>query len=47
MASKAADLAGPGIGNYAELEEILPSDYSSALTPARNAKGHLRRQAFH
>jgi aspartate--ammonia ligase len=32
MGSKAADLAGPGIGNYLELEKILPSDYSSALT---------------
>jgi aspartate--ammonia ligase len=32
MASKAADLAGPGIGNYLELEKILPSDYGSALT---------------
>jgi aspartate--ammonia ligase len=32
MGSKAADLAGPGIGNYPELEKILPSDYSSALT---------------
>ena len=32
MSSKAADLAGPGIGNYEDLEKILPSDYSSALT---------------
>jgi aspartate--ammonia ligase len=31
--SKAADLAGPGIGSYDELEGILPSDYRSALTP--------------
>jgi aspartate--ammonia ligase len=28
---KVADLAGPGIGNYEELEKILPSDYSSVL----------------
>lgn len=28
---KAADLAGPGIGDYAELEKILPSDYHSLL----------------
>lgn len=28
---KVADLAGPGIGNYEELEKILPSDYSSLL----------------
>lgn len=30
---KKADLAGPGIGNYNELEKILPSDYSSILSP--------------
>ena len=33
MSDKKADLAGPGIGNYAELEKILPQDYSSLLTP--------------
>ncbi len=33
MADKKADLAGPGIGNYAELEKILPQDYSSLLSP--------------
>ena len=33
MADKKADLAGPGIGDYAELEKILPQDYSSLLTP--------------
>jgi len=32
MASKVADLAGPGIGNYSELEESLPNNYSSLLT---------------
>jgi aspartate--ammonia ligase len=30
---KKADLAGPGIGDYAELEKILPDDYNSLLTP--------------
>jgi aspartate--ammonia ligase len=30
---KQADLAGPGIGNYTELADILPQDYRSALTP--------------
>ncbi len=30
---KRADLAGPGIGDYAELEKVLPQDYSSLLTP--------------
>jgi len=32
-ASKKADLAGPGIGNYEDLEKILPQDYGSPLTP--------------
>jgi aspartate--ammonia ligase len=30
---KRADLAGPGIGDYNELEKILPRDYRSLLTP--------------
>ena len=30
---KKADLAGPGIGNYTELEKILPHDYRSLLNP--------------
>jgi len=29
--SKKADLAGPGIGDYAEVEKILPTDYNSLL----------------
>ncbi|MEA1902496.1 MAG: aspartate--ammonia ligase [Actinomycetota bacterium] len=33
MSDKTADLAGPGIGNYADLEKILPDDYQSFLTP--------------
>ena len=33
MADKKADLAGPGIGNYDELEKILPSDYQSLISP--------------
>jgi len=35
---KKADLAGPGIGNYDELEKILPQDYSSLLTPKETQK---------
>jgi aspartate--ammonia ligase len=31
--NKAADLAGPGIGSYEELEKILPGGYRSRLTP--------------
>src|SRR5512146_111790 len=30
---KKADLAGPGIGDYLELEKVLPQDYRSLLTP--------------
>ncbi len=33
MTDKKADLAGPGIGDYNELEKILPTDYKSLLTP--------------
>jgi aspartate--ammonia ligase len=31
MADKKADLAGPGISTYEEVEKILPTDYSSIL----------------
>jgi aspartate--ammonia ligase len=33
LASKRADLAGPGIGSYEELEKILPNDYTPILNP--------------
>ena len=33
LLDKRADLAGPGIGDYKELETVLPSDYRSLLTP--------------
>src|SRR5689334_4006538 len=33
MYDKKADLAGPGIGNYSEIEKILPHDYQSLLNP--------------
>ncbi len=33
IAAKQADLAGPGIGNYADLEKVLPTDYESLLSP--------------
>ena len=33
MGDKQADLAGPGIGNYDELEGVLPKDYRSLLSP--------------
>jgi len=31
LTSKLADLAGPGIGDYDELEQVLPGDYRSLL----------------
>ena len=45
QASKKADLAGPGIGDYAELEKVLPQDYHPLLTPKETQKAlfHLRR----
>jgi aspartate--ammonia ligase len=33
MVRKQADLAGPGIGNYEELEKVLPQNYNSLLSP--------------
>jgi len=33
MVDKKDDLAGPGIGDYDELEKILPQDYTSLLSP--------------
>jgi aspartate--ammonia ligase len=38
QALKKADLAGPGIGDYLQLEKILPSDYNSLLTRSETQK---------
>jgi aspartate--ammonia ligase len=38
VTDKRADLAGPGIGDYAELEEILPRDYEPLLSPRETMK---------
>lgn len=38
IVNKKADLAGPGIGSYDELEKILPQDYSSPLSPKETQK---------
>ncbi|MGC1648105.1 MAG: hypothetical protein WA741_19965, partial [Candidatus Sulfotelmatobacter sp.] len=45
QSSKRADLAGPGIGDYAELEQILPGNYHPLLTPKETQKAifHLKR----
>jgi aspartate--ammonia ligase len=38
MADKTADLAGPGVGTYEELERILPNDYEPLLPPKERMK---------
>jgi aspartate--ammonia ligase len=43
---KKADLAGPGIGNYTELERILPSDYHSLLTPRETQEAIFRVKRY-
>ena len=46
MADKRADLAGPGIGDYEELERILPRDYHSLLTPKETQKAIFAAKDF-
>ncbi len=45
QASKKADLAGPGIGDYVELKKILPRDYNPLLTPKETQQAifHIKR----
>jgi aspartate--ammonia ligase len=43
---KKADLVGPGIGNYDELEKILPEDYSSLLTLKETQKAVFAAKNF-
>jgi len=43
---KKADLAGPGIGDYAELEQILPHDYHSLLTPRETQEAIFRVKRY-
>jgi aspartate--ammonia ligase len=38
LVDKKADLAGPGIGDYTELDKILPGEYRSLLTPRETQK---------
>ena len=42
---KKADLAGPGIGDYTELERVLPNDYRSLLDRRDTQKAifHIKR----
>jgi aspartate--ammonia ligase len=46
MADKQADLAGPGIGNYDDLAEILPTDYRSALSPRETMRALFEAKAY-
>ena len=45
ISNKKADLAGPGIGDYNELEKVLPSDYRSPLTEKETQQAifHVKR----
>jgi len=43
---KAADLAGPGIGDYRELEKILPSDYHSLLSTKETQQAIFRVKRY-
>jgi len=45
MADKKADLAGPGVSTYPEVDKILPADYKSVLNPKETqiALFHLKR----
>lgn len=38
LTDKKADLAGPGIGTYEEVEKVLPDDYKPLLTPKETQK---------
>jgi len=46
MYDKKADLAGPGIGDYEELERILPQDYDSLLSPKETQKAIFAAKNF-
>ena len=43
---KKADLAGPGIGDYSKLKDILPKDYSSLLDPKETQKAVTEAKGF-
>src|SRR5215467_2012729 len=45
-ANKKADLAGPGSGDYADLENILPQSYSPLLTPKETQKAIFAAKHF-
>jgi aspartate--ammonia ligase len=45
QSAKKADLAGPGIGDYEELEHVLPRDYNPLLNPKETQQAifHVKR----
>jgi len=45
MENQVLDLAGPGIGNYEDVEKVLPKNYKSLLTPkeTQNALGAIKK----
>ena len=44
--SKKADLAGPGIGNYVDVEKVLPKNYNSILTKKETQKAISMAKRF-
>jgi aspartate--ammonia ligase len=46
VTNKQADLAGPGMGDYSELEEVLPDDYRSLLTPKETMAALFAAKAY-
>ncbi|MEM9556656.1 MAG: aspartate--ammonia ligase [Acidobacteriota bacterium] len=46
QASKQADLAGPGVGTYEQVAEILPTDYRAALAPMETMRALYGVKAY-
>jgi aspartate--ammonia ligase len=46
MADKKADLAGPGISTYEQVDKILPLDYEALLGPKERAKAVFKIKQF-
>jgi aspartate--ammonia ligase len=46
MTDKTADLAGPGIGNYADLEKILPDEYEPILAPRETMQALFAAKSY-
>ena len=46
MKDKTADLAGPGVSTYPEVDQVLPKDYHSALTPMETMRALFAIKGF-